>query len=391
MLPNTEPRHARRYIEWCVCVVVLTAAAPPLFAQAVSAPPPAGPPSLEEVRKGMGIPSRDDVRGQQDAVGFASRPEQMARVWELSASSPAPERLGDPPAPGVAAVVCPHDDYLYAGRVYRQVLPLVTARTVILVGVFHKYRRFGAHDRLVFDPYRAWRAPDGAVPVSSLREELLAALPKDDVLQDAAMHDSEHSLEALVFWLRHVRPDLEIVPVIVPAASFERLSELADHLGAALAAALGKHGWQLGPDVAIAISSDGVHYGPDFKYVPFGDGGVEAYVRATERDRALLRGPLAGPVSSEKLRQLYAQFVNPERPDEYRLTWCGRFAVPLGLLLLERTSRALGTGTPLGHPVAYATSVGSPELAVRDAGLGPTAPANLYHFVGYPAAAYTIP
>jgi AmmeMemoRadiSam system protein B len=390
-MADVEPRRAGRRSEMPLAVLVLAVACSPLLAQAVSAPPPAKAPTLEEVRKGMGIPSRDDLRGQQDAVGFASTPEQMARVWELSATPPAPERLGEPPAPGVAAVICPHDDYLYAGRVYRRVLPLVTARTVILVGVFHKYRRFGAHDRLVFDPYRAWRAPDGEVPVSRLREDLLASVPRDDVLQDAAMHDSEHSVEALVYWLRHARADLEIVPIIVPAARFERLAELADHLGQALAALLGKRGWRLGRDVAIAISTDGVHYGTDFKYVRFGDGGVDAYVRATDEDRALLRGPLSGPVTTGRLQQLYAEFVNPERPDDYRLTWCGRFAVPMGLLLLERTARALGTAGPVGHPVAYATSVGSPELAVREVGLGPTAPANLYHFVGYPAAAYTVP
>ena len=102
-------------------------------------------------------------------------------------------------------------------------------------------------------------------------------------------------------------------------------------------------------------------------------------------------GPLAGAISPEKVRRLFAEFVNPERPDEYRLTWCGRFSVPLGLLLLESTAEALGEGSPVGHPVAYATSVGSPELPVRDVGLGPTAPANLYHFVGYPAAAFTLP
>jgi hypothetical protein len=91
------------------------------------------------------------------------------------------------------------------------------------------------------------------------------------------------------------------------------------------------------------------------------------------------------------VRRLYGQFVNPEQPDDYRLTWCGRFALPLGLLLLEDTARALGVGTPVGHPIAYATSVGAPELPVRDLGLGPTAPANLYHFVGYPAVAFTVP
>ncbi len=359
------------------------------FAQAALQPQAATPPTLEQVRADMNIPSRTlDLRGQRDSVGFASTAEQMAKVWELSTSPPRPDSLGPVPAPGVAAVICPHDDYLYAGRVYRQVLPLVTAKTVVLVGVFHRYRRFAEHDRLVFDPYKAWRTPDGPVPISSLREALLGALSPEDYVQDAAMHDSEHSLEALVYWLKHARPDLEIVPIIVPAARFERLQELADHLGSALAAAMSARDLRLGRDLAIAISTDGVHYGPDFQYVPYGDGGVAAYEKATAKDHALLTGPLKGPLTPAKVRDLYATFVNPEKPDDYRLTWCGRFAVPMGLLLVERVTRDLGGA--VGRPLAYATSVGWPELPVRAVGLGETAPANLYHFVSYPAVAFTV-
>ena len=49
-----------------------------------------------------------------------------------------------------------------------------------------------------------------------------------------------------------------------------------------------------------------------------------------------------------------------------------------------------GLGVPVGHPVAYATSVGWPALPVQDLGIGATAPASLYHFVGYPAVAFTL-
>ena len=277
--------------------VALFLAGLPGHGQASLAPPPAPRPSLMEVRKGMGIPSTDEVRGQQDAIGFASRADQMARVWEWSARPPLPEALGPKPAPGVLGAVCPHDDYLFAGRVYRQVLPLVTARTIVLVGVFHKYRRFGARNALVFDPYRAWRSPDGEIRVSGLREELLAQLPPSDVIQDAAMQDSEHSVEAIAYWLKHQDPGVEIVSILVPSASFPRFQELASHLGQALVASMRTRGWTLGRDVAIVISSDGIHYGTDFAYAPYGEGGVDAYLKALARDRELLTGPLAGPVS----------------------------------------------------------------------------------------------
>jgi len=353
-------------------------------------PVPARPPTLEETRREMGIPSRDlSLRGQRDTVGYASRAEQMARVWELSAGEPSPRALGSPPAAGVAGVLCPHDDYLYAGRVYRRVLPLVTARTVILVGVFHRYRRFGEHDRLVFDPYAAWRTPDGPVPVSSLREAVLARLPAGAAVQDAGMHDSEHSLEALVFWLRHERPDLEILPVIVPEASFERFDTLARALAGAVDAAMRERHWALGRDVAVAISTDAVHYGADFHHTPFGEAGQEAYDRAVSRDVELLTGPLRGTVTAAKARTLFETFVDPAQPGTYRLTWCGRFSVPFGLLFLEQLAQRLGSGEVTAHPLAYATSVSAPELAVRDVGLAETAPATLAHFVGYPAVAFT--
>ncbi len=345
----------------------------------------AAPPTLEEVRKEMAIPSAGGVRGQLDGVGFATTAGQMRKVFELSSSAPPPERLGDAPPPGIAGAVCPHDDYLYAGRVYRGVLPLVTAKTVVVVGVFHRFRRFDAKDVLVFDTYRAWRAPDGEVPVSPLREEVLARLPKGDAVADAAMHDSEHSVEPIVAWLKHLRKDVEILPVIVPSMGWERLSGLGERLGAALAEAAKARGLVLGRDLAVVVSADAIHYGSDFRHVPFGEGGVDAYVKATARDVSMLRA-LGGPLETAKARAIHETCVDPSSPADYRVTWCGRFSIPLALVALSRLGRDLDV--PLeATPLAYATSVGAPELPVRGDGLGETAPANLYHFVGYPALA----
>ena len=323
------------------------------FAQAALNPvlPPGNPvPTLEETRKAMGIPSAGDLRGQQDAVGFASRPDQMAKVWDLSGAPPAAEALGPKPAPGVAGAICPHDDYLYAGRVYRELIPLVTAKTVVLVGVFHRYRRYGARNVMVFDSYRAWHAPDGDLKVSALRDEVLAQLDPAEISRDPAWQDSEHSLEAIAYWLKHQDPNVEILPVILPSAPFPRLEAMAGHLGKALAATMKKRGLTLGKDVAIVISSDGIHYGADFHYSPYGEGGVEPFLKAMDRDRQLLKGPLAGEVTVAKARTFFETMVDPDKPDDYRMPWCGRFSIPFGLVLLETTSRELGLKPPTGMP-----------------------------------------
>ena len=372
-------------------VLMLVVLAPSLaLAQAAVYPVGNGRPTLAEARKEMGIPSTDDLRGQVDNVGYASKPEAMAKVWELAAQPPAPIALGPLPAPGVVGLVGPHDDYVYAGRVDRQIYPLVTAKTVVIVGVFHRYRRFGAHDQMIFDSYRAWRAPDGEIKISPLRDELIAALPKEEAVKDAAAHDSEHSIEAIAYFLKHARPDVEIVPIMIPAASFARLSTMATHLGGALAATMKRHKLALGRDVAVVVSTDGTHYGSDFSYTPFGLGGVEAFIQAMTQDRELLMATLVGPLSRDKAQTFFAAVVNPDKLDEYRMPWCGRFAVPFGLVFLAETAKRLGLAAPRGVALALGASVDTPELKVRDVGVAPTAPASLYHFVTQPGVAFVI-
>ncbi len=371
-------------------VAVVALAAAPLLAQAKLADAPPAAPTPAEVRAGMGIPSTGDVRGQRDTVGFASTAEQMEAAWLASAAPPSPDSLGTAPGAGVAGALCPHDDYLYAGRVYRRVLPLVTARTVVLVGVFHRYRQFGARDAVVFDGFRAWRSPDGDIPVSPMRDEVLAAMPSGTAIQSSLMHESEHSLEALAYWLRHADPDVEILPVIVPAATGDRLAEVAAAFSGALARVMRARGLHLGRDVAVVISSDAVHYGTDFGFTPYGDGGIEAYAGAHARDERILSTVIAGPATADRALAVLSTFVDPAAPDAYRLTWCGRFAIPFGMMVVSGLADNLEHAPARGIALAYSTSVGAPELPLRGVGMGETAPANLYHFVGYPAAAWVI-
>jgi len=346
------------------------------------------PAELSRIRAEMSVPSDESgTRGQKDAIGFGLKSADMLRVWDITLAPPAPEALGPPPpAPlPVRAVIAPHDDYIYAGRVYRRILPMLTARTVILIGVLHQWRRFNLRGKLVFESYARWSSAAGLTPVSDVRERLLERLPAEHVVQSAMVHDCEHSLEALVPWLGHERPELEIVPVLVATSRFEQLEAMAAAFAFALGEVLDERGWELGRDVAIAISADAIHYGADFQQTRFGPGGPAAYNAACELDQALLTGPLAGEVTREKLRKAYETWVDPAHPANYRWTWCGRFSIPFGLMVLEMM------GGARGWPIAYATSAGAPPLALEPLGFGVTAPASYTHFVGYPAAAYTGP
>lgn len=358
-----------------------------LTAAPTSAQEAAGP-SLEEVRKRMAIPSKGETRGQRDGIGFASKKAQMDRVWKLSAAPFPMVELGKAPGAPIIGAICPHDDYLYAGPVYRRVIPAIKAKTVILVGVFHSYRRFNVSNKLVFGPYKRWRSPTGAIKISPLRDQVLARLPGADTLQEARMVDREHSIEAIAYWLHHQNPELELLPVQIPALDHPRLEDLSTKLARAVSAVLEQRNLSLGEDVAVVISADAIHYGPAFRHTPFGEGGVQAYSKAVQRDQGLMRR-LSGNQNAAKNKALYETFVDPAKPQSYRVTWCGRFSITFGLRFLEKLNRLRGGGGLRGHPIAYSTSIGHPELKLGDAGPGVTAPSHLYHFVGYPGLVYT--
>ena len=413
----------------------------------------------------MDIPSTPELRGQRDARGFASSAEAMAAVYECSAAGPEPGPFAAPPLRAVAGVprtvgtglpigaICPHDDYLYAGRVYRRVLPAIRARTVFVLGVFHKYRIFAGtglgrdlgrdanagcpaggqapdllpdwdETPLIFDAYPAWRSPDGPIAISPLRGKILRALSDSGSTASGgqvsaetasaggpalafvsnAMHDAEHSIEAVAYWLKHLNPDVELVPILVSTATFPRLEVLSAVLARAIAgcaggvtAGSGSPEPALGPELALVISSDAVHYGADFGYTAFDRAGksgspggcIDTLAKVRGFDRGLLEGALAGHIDHASARAFSEVCADPEDPTRYRHTWCGRFAVPFGLMLMSDLCAELGRPAPQGWPVAYATTLDCPlPRSLERLGLGTTAPAEFGHFVGLPGALY---
>jgi AmmeMemoRadiSam system protein B len=352
----------------------------------------------QELLDSVGIKPENGMRGQMDAVGYVTTAAQMDSVlvqsWRLAAArekelEAAHGWSGDT---AFSAAVCPHDDYYYASRLYALVTPHIRAKTVIIFGVFHKARAFECRDKLVFDSFERWRGPYGPVVVSPIRNELIARLPKNDIVVDNDMQMVEHSVEGIVPWLQANNRDVEIVSILVPYMDWETMERLSGEVSAAVAAVMKQRGWMLGRDVAIVASSDAVHYGDagwgGVSHADFGTG-PDGYEKAVSRDRKLAQSKLTGTVREPSLREFLYTCVDKKDVTQYKLTWCGRFSVPFGLSVASRVNEAL-TGRNLeGTLLDYGTSLSEVSLDL-DAipGLGTTAPNNLHHWVGYPAIGY---
>lgn len=335
--------------------------------------------------------SAETVRGLVDTVGFSHTVEQIEEAVRLSeeAEREALDRALET-GPWVGAL-SPHDDHIYAGRVYVHVIPGVQARVVVLVGVAHRAWKWNVSDRLIFDAFDAWRGPYGPIRVSPVRDKIVEALEPDDYLVSNEFHAEEHSVEGLLPFLQYYNRGVEIVPVLVPYMDWERTDELARKLAAVLARIAGERGWILGEDLAILISVDCVHYGDEGwggkDYAPFGTDG-RGYDLAVARECDLVETHLAGPLRPEKLEALLLRLVNPEDVHEYRITWCGRFSVPFGLDCLYHLTQEMGLPVPEGVLLRYGTSVELGRLPLDEVGLGVTAPVSLHHWVGYAALGY---
>jgi len=342
------------------------------------------------------IQPTDTRRGQLDVIGYPTREDQLKKVVAQSETA-ARQRHGEiagnwNETTRFVAGVCPHDDYYYAARLYNLVLKRLIARRIILFGVSHKARLFKVKNRMVFDSFSEWFTPGGPVQVSDIRDEIIHGLDPESYLQNNDMHTLEHSLEGIVHYLRALNPDVEIIPILIPAMHWDRIKQLSDELAEALLTLMRKNKWIPGEDIAILCSNDGVHYGDSqwggSGYAPFGMD-LEGYRKAVDQDLDICNRNLSGEITDEKLKSFLHRCVDPEEITRYRITWCGRFSVTFGLRVVSELTRRLGLQPLKGFLLDYGTSISEASLDTSELGdLGPTAPANFHHFVGYPALGY---
>jgi AmmeMemoRadiSam system protein B len=251
--------------------------------------------------------------------------------------SPAPVPAG----PLLAAAV-PHAGWRFSGGVAARALKALSERSrpagILLLGAVHRARL----ERAALSPDDAWETPLGPVAVdAALAAEAQAALG-DLAVADAAAHDTEHSLEVVLPFIREVFPGVPVVPIMVPpegspAEVGRRLARLASTR-----------------DVVAVASTDLTHYGEGYGFTPAGLG---------DRAHDWMRGNDARIL--DLARRLEAEAI----PGEARRSWnaCGpgalaaaaAFARELGAregTVLERTDshEVVEKGEPFTMAVGYA-------------------------------------
>jgi AmmeMemoRadiSam system protein B len=287
--------------------------------------------------------------------------------------------------------ICPHDDYTYASWHYPALLRNLKAKTVIIFGVAHKARQLNISDKIVFDTYPFWHGPYKNIRVSSFREELTKALPKDLFLVSDTLQKVEHSVESMLPFLQYYTRDVEIVSILVPAMATGTMAEIAEPLALAIAKTMKVRQLEWGKDVALLITTDAVHYGDEDwggkNMAPFGTDSA-GYIKAVAKEHMILDSCLTGRLNDEKIQRFAATTVKPDDYREYQWTWCGRYSVPFGLMVALDLQKELKTVPFSGKFIGYSTSIDHTPLKVDDLRMGRTAKAGIRHWVGYASVGY---
>jgi AmmeMemoRadiSam system protein B len=335
---------------------------------------------------GTFILSGQEVRPVKDDVGFCWQRPQMKRLMDYLAAT---DRQ-DFPVRNLVAGISPHDDYLYAGRIYYPLFKKLRTREVVIFGVTHGSVRKEINDPqniLILDEYSSWSGVSEEVKISPLREWLKKQLPKEDYLVSNRAHALEHSIEALVPFLQYNNPDIKITPIMVTAMPWERMDDLSERLATILAAYIKENNLQPGKDIFFLISADANHYGQDFNNIPFGED-EKAHHQGTEQDRRFAQAAFSGPLNDNKIKKLTQELWGATYKDYRNTYWCGKYDIPFGLLTISKTMRKAVGRDLKGKVFRYSDTYSEGIMSLKKTGFGITAPFSLKHWVGFFSAGF---
>ena len=324
----------------------------------------------------------------RDDVGFCWNPESMQKLVEYLES----KETQVPEAERLVAAISPHDDYLYAGRIYYPLFKILKTNEVVIFGVTHGTVRneiSGLQNILILDEFDYWTGLKKPIPVSGLRDYLRERLDQTVYIKNNRAHEIEHSIEALIPFLQYFNPDVKITPIMVTPMPFVRMEEISAKLSEIIVEYMSEHHLKAGKDIFFLVSSDGNHYGKDFNNSPFGEG-EKAWETALQLDQRLISTYLTGIMDSEKVEGLTKELWGKTFLDYRNTYWCGKYSVPFGLLTIEKIMKHTLNENIIGKLFRFSDTYSEGALPLKKTGMGTTAPFSLRHWVSFFSIGYYI-
>ncbi|NPV82344.1 MAG: AmmeMemoRadiSam system protein B [Candidatus Aminicenantes bacterium] len=326
------------------------------------------------------------IRPVRDDVGFCWNPDSMKILVDYLAAQEKEHFRAE----GLVAAISPHDDYLYAGRLYYLLFNLIRAKEAVIFGVTHGTVRNeikGLDSLLILDDYELWPGVLKPVEISPLRSYLKKHLKSGYLTVNNRAHELEHSIEALIPFLQYFNPDIKITPIMVAPMPLDKMKEISENLAGVIAAYIKENRLQPGRDIFFLISADGNHYGKDFNNLAFGEG-QEAWEKALAFDRNLINSYLTGQVSEKKVAGLTGELWGKTYLDYKSSYWCGKYSIPFGLLTVQKVMRKNSGRNVRGELIRFSDTYSEGVLPLKKIGLGTTAPFSLRHWVSFCSIAY---
>jgi len=333
--------------------------------------------------------SAQDTRPILDDIGFCWQEAHMNRLMNYLEKNVPPSQLSTNSE--WVAGISPHDDYLYAGSITYRLFRNFKAKEVVIFGVTHRTPRLKLGDpegKLVFDSYSRWQGPYGPVAISPLREFLKEKLSTERIITSNEGHRLEHSIESMVPFLQYYNRDLKITPIMVTGMDLHSMEELSLALAELLVQYIKDNKLVVGKDIFFLISADANHYGKAFENTVFGLD-QRAHELGTSSDKKIASDFLTGHITDQKVSGLTKQLWGKTHKDYGDRVWCGKYSIPFGLLVVQKTLKSLYPGKKLtGSLLGYSDTYSDGVLPIKKTGMGITAPFSLKHWVGFFSAAY---
>jgi MEMO1 family protein len=173
---------------------------------------------------------------------YPEKPEELGRMVDELLGKAAHDTT-------CKAIMVPHAGLVYSGSVAGAVYAKARIpKQCILIGPNHS----GFGSDLALYPAGEWHTPLGVCIVPKKLVEKLSTLTPLEI--DPMAHSTEHSLEVQLPFLQRIRPDLELVPILIANYETDILIQLGKLIGQLVQATK--------EEILLIGSTDMTHYEP---------------------------------------------------------------------------------------------------------------------------------